>query len=703
MSTGMTARRLRRILRSRWWVLAMAGLFSVLAAVLITQSRNDAIPEYEAVAAITYNRLLGEVDDSGAQERLGTAEQIALGVNSVDLSTGIDPLSPGVRAEVVASEAELRLLFIGRHTTPEEASRVATGLLDRYLAAQQLDISQEFAQRIADTAARLDEVFVAIAVATPAPDIDDIETSSRMRELQAEVGAFASLYGAFTTELIASRNPPRNVSTILADRLEASEGLRAAEDELLRLEFAVSSETVHDVDLALLRAEEAQLRTALDAYIAQSILGEPIGVVSELDVHESGIAPTPLATAIVIGLSVGMLIGIAGLVVVDRVRQPLWGTTELEPRYRLPEVAARPRTYGEQATRPWYDTAPEGHRKAGIQELRSHVEGLPGFGNGLVVGVASLTGSLPDVHELAADLAAGLTSSGSWALLIDADYGNPSVLAEYRRHKLELEDVVADPQETLGEAVRRADRGGDLLGVSITNRKADAADLLAQPAFAGMLDTAQQMHDVVIVACPPTDSASYHVLTQRLDAMILVAVAGDAIPADVVNAFYTLAERRSFPAGVVLIRPRVGPISLIMNQIFRPPPTPDPIGVRASGWQWSEQQTVSHKNQQISAEGQERPGSPQTGTLSGAGAAQKEPASQSRQVASSTVGAAAPTSKPSRDQEDIDPQTTDPDIAEPATGIKRLTRRASNRGNGKATVDDPDAGSSPWSFRNRGA
>ena len=202
-STYMTSERLRRIIRSRWWVLAVAGFLSVLTAVPVTQSRNAAIPEYEVVAAITYNRLLGEIDDAPAQERLNTAEAIALDVNASELATGVDPLLPGARAEVIGKESDLRLLFIGRGATPEEASSVATTMRDRYLAVQQLDISQEFAQRIADTAARLDQVLAAIAVAAAPPDVDDIETTVRRRELQAEVDAFASLYAQYTAELIA--------------------------------------------------------------------------------------------------------------------------------------------------------------------------------------------------------------------------------------------------------------------------------------------------------------------------------------------------------------------------------------------------------------------------------------------------------------------------------------------------------------------
>jgi Mrp family chromosome partitioning ATPase len=673
-------------------VFALAGLFSVLAAVVVTQSRNDAIPEHEAVVAVTFNRLLGEVDDTLAQERLNTAEQIATVVNFSDLATSIDPLAPGVRAEVIATESDLRLLFIGRGATREEASSVATTMRDRYLAAQQLDISQEFAQRIADTAARLDQVLVAIAIATPPPDVDGIEANARMRELQAEVVALAALYGQYTAELIEPRNPPRGQATILADRDAASEALRVAQDELSSLEFAIGGTTVHDIDLALLVAEEAQLRAALDTYMALSISDEPIAIVGSVEVSESGIPPTPLPVAVVVGLLVGLLIGIAGLVFVDRVRQPLWEPTELDPRYRLPEVAARPRSLGDSA-KPWYETAPYSRRKAGIQELRSAVEGLPGFGDGVVVGVASLTGPSPHVHELAADLAAGLASSGSWALLIDADYGQPSDLLEYRRHGFELEDVMADPQGTLIETADSADRDRDFLGVAISKRSADAADLLAKPAFAHMLDAAQAMHDVVIVACPPTESASYHVLSQRLDAMILVATAGDPSPADVVNVLRTLEERRSVPAGVVLIRPRVGPISLIMNQIKRPLPTPDPAPVQEFEWQWSEGNHARRGGDVTRAVSQE-PGPPAEGI-----------GSEGFETATALVptqsgfGAAALAADSSREQHDLADQPATGD-GEVATRTERIKRRAFRRRNAdKAPTNDRKVDGSPWSYR----
>ncbi len=674
----MTSKRLRRIIRSRWWVLGLAGLVAVLAAVLITVSRNDAIPEYEAVAAITFNRLVGEVDDSAAQERMNGARQIAESVNAAELSTGIDPLAPGVRAEVVSVRNDLRLLFIGRAATEEEASSVATNLRDRYLAAQLLDTSQELTGRIVETVARLDIVVAAIVAGTPPPNTDDIETSSRIRELQAEVNAFATLYGALTAELLSPRNPPRPSTAILADRDAASEGLRGAQDELLSIQFSIGSDAVRNADLALLRAEEAQLREALDDYVAQSLVEEPIGVVDAVEVDDAGIAPTPLPVAMVVALSVGLLVGAAGLVIIDRLRQPLWEITELEPRFRLPEMVARPQSRGEHATS-WYDTAPQGQRKAGIQQLRSHVEGLRGFSSGLVVGVASLTGSSAHAHELAADLAAGLTHSGSWALLIDADFGNPSRLAEYRRHKFELEDVLAEPQRTLEQASQRADLAEDLLGISIGNRRGDAADVLAKPAFASMLDTAREIYDVVIVASPPSDSASYHVLSQRLDAMILVAIAGDPAPADVETVLHTLEDRRSLPAGVVLIRPKLAPATRIKDETQNK----SSRDVEPE-WHWSKQGDTSPGEAEFTETNREPP---PNNSRRGLRAARR-----ARRLGPQDAEASG----------DVDPANTDSEAQEPAIETERTARRTlSRRGAADSLVKDPGAAGSPWSFRNR--
>lgn len=698
-SAAMTSERLRRIVRARWWVLALAGLLSALAAVFFTSLRNEAIPEYEASIAVTYNRLLGEVDDTAVQERLTLAEELAVSVNASDLATGVNPLFPGARAEVIRRDTDLQLLFIGRGDTEGTAEAVATRMRDRYLAVQSLDVSQEFAERIADTADRLDAVIAEIALAAEPPDVADLENSARISELQAEVESYAGLYGQFTAELIDPRVPGRSREVILADRAAASEALRNAHNELINLEFALGQSTSdNEVRLAILRAEETQLRTALESYLGLSIVDEPIAEVGAVELDLAGIPPVPLPLAAVMGLLVGLLIGMAGLVIVDRVRQPVWEPTELEPRYRLPEVAARPRSRGDSKT-PWYDTAPEGLRKAGIQQLRSQIEGMPGFGEGLVVGVAALNQPSPHVHELAADLAAGLASSGSWALLIDADYGQPSDLPEYRRSGLDLEKVVAGPA-TIGVAAGGAERKRDFLGVFISERSNDSADFLAQPAFAQMLDEAQALNDVVIVACPATDSASFHVLTQRLDAMILVSESGVPRPENVTNTLRALEERRSTPAGVVLIRPRVGPVSLVMNQIDPPPPTPGPERIRPGEWHWSNQQAADRAAGSVVAEPEEPLASVGVASVeSDLNADLGDQHNRGRIVAPSAFSQEAHPS----DHAVGEPvaATTDPDGAEVARG--RIRRRAlAKRGTQEpegSELDVAGADGSPWTFR----
>jgi Mrp family chromosome partitioning ATPase len=267
------------------------------------------------------------------------------------------------------------------------------------------------------------------------------------------------------------------------------------------------------------------------------------------------------------------------------------------------------------------------------------------------------------VHELAADLAAGITSSGSWAVLIDADYGNPSDLPEFSTAGLELEEVVGDPRKLLGEAFDRTDREKELVGVSIRNRDPDAADLLAQPAFANMLDVAQELNDVVIVACPPTDSASYHVLSQRLDAMVLVAVPGDLVPADVVNALHTLDERRAHAAGVVLVQPRVGPISLITRGLEQTASRPAQGGNLEPDWHWS-----------VEAD---RLGDPPE----------------------------YPPLAPKEPRQDVEPSTAGArEEQEAPTRTARITRRATALKAASATtpLKKPHASASPWSFRHGG-
>jgi hypothetical protein len=175
--------------------------------------------------------------------------------------------------------------------------------------------------------------------------------------------------------------------------------------------------------------------------------------------------------------------------------------------------------------------------------------------------------------------------------------------------------------------------------------------------------------------------------------MILVATAGDPNPADVVNVLRTLEERRSVPAGVVLIRPRIGPISLIMNQIERPLPTPDPAPAQEFEWQWSGGKDVRRGSDVISVASQE-PGPP----AEGIGSEDLETAA-ARAPNPSGVGATTLAAEPSREQNNLADQPATGD-GEPATRTERIKRRAfPKRKADKAQANYRTADGSPWSYR----
>ncbi len=564
----MTSNRFRRILRARWWVLAIIVLIAVAVATMFVNARNDSIPEREATAGISFLRLVGELDDTELQQRLADASQIAIEVNSSQISTGVDPLLPGALAEIVPDALFNRLLFFGRGETDAAASGLAVELRNRYLQAQPLDNSTEIERRISQTTVQLDDVVALITEATEEPPIDEGEIARRakIRELQAEVSALTSRYGALTVELITPSNPPRETAGIEAERGAIRRQLKATEEELRSLQTAEVEAAPEDSGIALLRSEETQLRLLLDDLVAQRIADEPFGTLDPIETQSSGIDELSALSVQTLALFLGLFIGLAGLVLLDRSRRPVWATADLQPEFRLPEIAKRPHSSGHDTSQSWYPIAPQGKRKAGIQQLRSHVEGLHNFGSGLTIGIASLGSGSRDVHELAADLAASISGSGTRALLIDADFDDPTDLSEFRRSGCDLKMALDDPTGCLSQADPDTDQSS-VSGISISRKILDSPDILARPGFADLLSAAKYEYGVIIIACPPSSTAGYHVLTQRLDSMILVSEIGGPLPNELESALGTLEDRRARPLGVVLLTASDNPLRAVVDRI----------------------------------------------------------------------------------------------------------------------------------------
>lgn len=560
----MTANRLQQVIRARWWVLLLIAVVAVGAASLVNGLRDSTLLDRKAEAGITFNRLLGELDNVLVQERMRAAASAAEDVNAAALAGGLGPLSAGPTNLIALNARDSRLEFIGFGTTDEEATERAVGMRDRYLEEQALDGTAEIDRRINVVAAQLDEIMqkVEVETALTPPTPVEIVRDARITELQAQVTALAGRYGTLTVELITPGDPtdpipPRSTSEILAEREDVRSAMLEAQTELTELELERDAVEPENAALALLRTRETQLRLALDTLVASRITEEPIGSLDAVETSTASIATTPTFMTLAIGFLAGLLVGLVGLMLVDRLRQPLWSAADVEPHHRLPEVQKRSSAGHRQTGTVWYQTAPPGGRKTGIQQLRSNVEGLTGFGDSLAIGIAAVHGHSRDVHELAADLASGLAGSGSRALLIDVDFDRPSDLIEFTASGHDIDEMLRDDKQA--KAVLTMQPAGEVrcVGIGAGGQGDDSPDLLAQRAFAKFLDKARAAFDVVIVASPPSDSATYHVLTQRLDGMILVAASGETLSSQVDSAMHTLDDRRSEAVGVlILTRPR---------------------------------------------------------------------------------------------------------------------------------------------------
>ena len=96
----MSFGRLQRILRARWWALVLIAMVSIFIANELTDFRNEQLPSREALATVTFQRLLGELSDEGRLTRLANAESVAVDVNSIKLAERLHPLAPWELASI---------------------------------------------------------------------------------------------------------------------------------------------------------------------------------------------------------------------------------------------------------------------------------------------------------------------------------------------------------------------------------------------------------------------------------------------------------------------------------------------------------------------------------------------------------------------------------------------------------------------------
>jgi Mrp family chromosome partitioning ATPase len=581
------------MLRARWWVLILIALISVWVADRLTEFRNEQRPTLEAVAAVTFLQQLTETDDSGVITRLTNAESLALELNAQKLGEPLHPLAPW---EIYAIEVDPRtyqLRFIGRGQTEAEATARANELFEIFFEQEPFTGILGIQAQLDSLAAEITSLQRRIVAASvveppPVPGTSDFIALAELGGVRAQILALETLYNALQVELLApiersSAEITAEMDLILQQlvtlkldeqtRIEllgplAPDPVAAAPEVIVAVplpeevtEFS-EEEFAEELEVTFWQLQSEQLTTAYQELFLRKVEVDQLYDIGEdYDVNPSSLAESEPVTNIVLAIAAGLMIGVIGLIIADRARKPLWSALDAHGMSALPEV--EPRGRRDPIDVPWYTAVAAAPRKAGIQALRAVVEGLGTHGQ--IVGVTGLSARGIDLRELSADLAAALAVSGKSVLLIDADLNHSSNLIEFGTTGKPLVSLILDEPTAAGE---HALSPREAMAAELTNRRqivsnlrsvrsdgqvVNAPDVLARPQLGLLLDAAKEVFDVVVVSGADDSSPITQVLSQRLDHMILVGVAGRTTESDLEAVRREFGDRRANLLGLVLL------------------------------------------------------------------------------------------------------------------------------------------------------
>ena len=590
----MSFARLQRILRARWWALVLVALVSIWIANQLTEFRNEQRPTREAVATITFQRLLGETSDEGTLTRLTNAESVAVEINATKLAERLHPLAPWEMAAIERDDRTFALRFIGRGATDLEATRRVEALMASFFEIEPftgiLGIQTQLDALSTEIIKLERNIAEAEAVDPPRePGEADFIATAELRALDAQIGALTVQHNTLKIELIRPLPPvdpliiPRSSEEIQADidivfqllvgltveRQVAARAIEAAtgganETAAAAAPGPFSEEAFEDaIAVDFWRLQSEQLRTAYQDLFLRQVEAQSLVTVSEdIVVGPSSVQEVDVLTNRVLAVVAGLLVGLGGLIIADRVRKPLWESSDIEGLPQLPSIMPRGRF--DTLEEPWYIAVPTVPRKAAIQALRATIEGVADSGT-TVVGITGLHTKAAEVQELAADLATSLAVSGNSVLLIDANLDDPSRLVEFGNGDMNLADILLQAQlgdNTAGEATRDLYEEAlerlspvipNLYGMTAGTRAANAPDIIARPHFGVLTRSASDRFDFIIVSGADIKSPISQVLSQRLDSMVLAATAGQATESDVTTVSREYGDRKARLLGVALL------------------------------------------------------------------------------------------------------------------------------------------------------
>lgn len=580
--------RIRRLLRQRWLIIVLAVLLGTAAAVFVTRYFNDQIQRtIEATAVVS---LLESRTDDGSTARLSTEPSATLSdaqEAAVEANEGFLDVRHVIRA-VPATES---LEFIASAGNPEEATREASDMRNRYLVAV---APPPIDERMQDVLTKAEFVMGELDRLTP-PDVvvtSDPTVESQRALLNEQIRSLQSESAKLAVELVladtdsARADLQADLDLILAQIV----GLRTQLEAIPAPEGEDTGRATTEPDVGAGRTEDpvivenvplpdqfrieslqslySDLLAEFQALYIRSVDAEP-EVLPSIDVINVTGDPVDELLGAGIGLALGLLLALSAVILIDRLRPRWW--TENDMKLPLAEVPAR-RSGG---LEPWYWTTGPSPRKEAVQKVAVNLLPLLEAGP-TTVGLLGLGVKPRALRGLTTDLAGTVVTAGRSSLVVDTT-------------GLERQGKKPDPEAVPWDGTNLGDllnpwqngRNDDPVGRAVAGARKLWPGLSVIPSGAGSLysvegamtpvvgqlvESARKSYALTAVSVADRGTALSDAFVRKVDAVMIVGRSGKTQLRKAEKVMDRLLANGSHVLGSVLI---VRPTRRKLRQLLR--------------------------------------------------------------------------------------------------------------------------------------
>ncbi|HEY0181297.1 MAG TPA: polysaccharide biosynthesis tyrosine autokinase [Rhodopila sp.] len=412
----------------------------------------------------------------------------------------------------------------------EAISRELVGVSrDRALKEGQLEQAQ-LALRGKVAVGTLPEVLVSPMIA---------QLQNQMAAVEGREAQLATSQGSNNPELVATQAQQRklqlnldremaNVANSLSTQVNVARlQEKALQNRLEQLRAAVSVENSAQVGLRALQTKARATRGIYESFLTRATQLANVAGIQEQDASLVSAARSPLGPSapqvsriLIVAAGLSLVLGVAIACIVERLRGGFSLPEEVEATLGLPLIGLLPQVARRTLRSPTKGSAGVA-LTAALDRLRGQMRVLGDVRPKIVM----VTSALPREGKsvFAAALARNAAAAGWRVLLIECDFGCPSLAAQFRiKQTAGLSDVLTgamlgDDRDVISEPEPR------LHLITAGHSKANSQEMLASERLKALLASLRRDYDLVLLDTPPVlPVADALVLAQQVDTTLLV-------------------------------------------------------------------------------------------------------------------------------------------------------------------------------------